>query len=171
MILEDIVTEVGKCETLAGKIRIALKKASISPLVFDDAELTTLVKAILECEKEPVIPEHEIVHVPDSTIRPVIQTVVSILTQRGSGYKVEPMNYLRMELLLSQIVIKSERALQSKTLDKLIDELVDVIGYSAGVLGKRVMPAKAREVIQRAAVGPVEVRKPKEELEDATKPQ
>ncbi|MCK4518385.1 hypothetical protein KAT92_06415 [Candidatus Babeliales bacterium] len=62
--------------------------------------------------------------------------VQKTLSGRSTGYKVQPVTYMPIEDLIAQIAIKAERARQSTTIDKQIEETIDIVGYSLWLLAR-----------------------------------
>lgn len=94
------------------------------------------------------------------------ESVKNTLNERSSGYKVQPVTYMPIEDLIAQVAIKVERTRQSTTVEKQIEEAVDVIGYSFWLLArlneirdqqdKRLQIARPDTDVEEATVSKVE---------------
>lgn len=61
----------------------------------------------------------------------IVGDIQRTLSQRSDKYHVAPVDYLKLKHLFSQIIIKLERAYQTRKVDDMIDELRDNMCYSA----------------------------------------
>lgn len=64
----------------------------------------------------------------------IIQGIHDIVCEKRKKYRIPPVNYMDIDLLLSQIEIKALRARQTIDPNDTVDELQDVIVYSLHAL-------------------------------------
>jgi|LGVF01.2.fsa_nt_gb hypothetical protein len=65
-----------------------------------------------------------------------IEDIRSTLTGRNPHYKVPPAEYVDIEILIAQMVLKAERARQAVDIERQIDEVRDTAGYAILILGR-----------------------------------
>lgn len=78
----------------------------------------------------------------DLGVSDAIGKVMSTLSIKGDHYKEQPLEYMRVDDLLPIIRLKVERAIQVKSLDKKIDDVLDMTCYSLKIL-QRLLDEKA----------------------------